>query len=1289
MSKALLMGLDLGGGGVRCLLVEPHSAQVVTAFRAWSSAPVRGVPLGIQYDPDATFAALAGVAREALAKAGADADSVLGIAATSMRHGSALLDAAGAEIAVCPNRDARGTGAALMLAAQRGAELHARTGHWPNPVQPGARLRWFASEAPETLERAAHHLSLSDWIGFRLCGEVGSEASQASETSLLEIERTEWAWDLIDSFELPRRIFPELRAPGSELGTLSAVAAEALGLRPGIPVAVGGGDTQCGLLGSGVLRPGALGIVGGTSAPVLQVAAQPVLDPEGRLWAVHHVVPGRWALESNAGGAGEALDWLAGLLYPQAAQPVLQLLAEAKQAPVASAGLVSTLGAEVHDARALGLPVGNLTLNYFTTGGTPGRRGHLARSVLEGMACSFRANAGQIESATGVNSEELRMTGGLSRSPFFTQLIADVAGRPVEVSSVSEASALGAALCAGLGAKVFGSFEEGVEALVAVERRHEPGADREFWEERYPAWNALRRARAASDQTASGFAIRALSETVLAAEPEASAFRPRILVTCDLDETGLAALERIGEVEHQSYRSAMRLLTGRSLVEALEGVHVFVTEVDVVDAASLLEARDLRVVGVCRGDAVNVDVEACTALGIPVLNTPGRNADAVADLAVAFMLMLARKLAAANTFLREPGGEAGDMGRMGRAFAALQGRELWQKTVGLVGLGAVGRKVVARLRPFGARCIVYDPYQDTDALRLAGAEPVDLETLLREADFVSLHAAVTDASRGLIGAEQLAAMKPGSMLVNTARAALIDEEALLAALHSGQLGGAALDVFDLEPPGSDHPLLQLDNVIATPHVGGNTLEVAAHQGQIVASELERLARGEAPQHALNAEVLAQFRWAEPRPAPPPELAEKLGRGPGPAVTDLQKPQPKKSRGSASPAGAAPATPARGGPMSEVEQSMQKLVACFVQRIVTDAQLGEFARSADDVVLHFTLSDLGSQFHFGFRDNALVGAVGAPQETAPVQLKMRAELLDGMFTGTANAMQAAMNGELSFSGDTAKAMTLQQLQRDLSRIYRDAREEVGDPGDLASIPRPGGAAAATPATPASAAPASVRASSLPAGDVRHEVCRIVDELYAQHLITATGGNVSLRRPEAPDEAWITPSQLFKGDLRPEILVRVGMDGRALDEDARSPSSEALMHTAVLAAKPEAQAVIHCHAANATVLVNAELPFLPISTEAAFFHNIGRIPFVMPGTQELAERIVEAMGDGWAVLMQNHGLLVAGRTLRRAADMAEIIERTCEVIVGCYAAGKEPPVLPAETVKTLASYGDLMA
>jgi autoinducer 2 (AI-2) kinase len=715
----------------------------------------------------------------------------------------------------------------------------------------------------------------------------------------------------------------------------------------------------------------------------------------------------------------------------------------------------------------------------------------------------------------------------------------------------------------------------------------------------------------------------------------------------------------------------MRLLTGNTLVEALGDREVFITEVDIVDAAALARLPSLRVVASCRGDAVNVDLEACTAFGIPVLNAPGRNADAVADLTLAVALMLMRKLGPATEFLHGADVSAGDMAKLGQAFSAFQGRELWRKTVGLVGLGAVGRKVAARLQPFGARVLVADPFVDAEQAARAGALLVPLETLLRESDIVSLHAAVTDATRVLIGAAELAGMKTGAFLVNTARAALVDEGALQSALESGALGGAALDAFALEPPGHDHPLLAFENVIATPHVGGNTVEVAAHQGAIIAADLERLLRGQRPRHVRNPEVLEGFSWTGPRREPSEAALAALRARPGPAVSDLQRDQQAGARPAAAPRGAthAAGAPAISGEALEAaRRGMTRVLERFVARVCADDAIQSFAATRD-VTLSFHLIDVELKFHIRLAPR-VEAAVREPEHAASVQLRMPARILDGMLSGTLNPMQAAMAGDISFSGDAAKAMTIQELQDDLQRVYLAARAEAGDPGPLELDAQ--------------------RAPVTPVGDdeLREQVCAAVHELYEMQVITATGGNVSVRIPDR-DELWITPSQLFKGDLAPDVLVRIGLDAQPVDPGARSPSSESGMHCAVMATRPDANAVIHAHAPHATTLANAGLPFTPISTEAAFFGNIPRVPFLMPGTPELSKAVADAMQHEWACLMLNHGLVVAGRSLRRACDMVEIIERSAQLILGCRAVGVEPPALPDDVVTQLRAMGDLIA
>jgi autoinducer 2 (AI-2) kinase len=845
----------------------------------------------------------------------------------------------------------------------------------------------------------------------------------------------------------------------------------------------------------------------------------------------------------------------------------------------------------------------------------------------------------------------------------------------------------------------------GAQKLARVSRQQVPGPDSAAYPALYDDWQSLRQERRPADATAAG----QFQQIMMTSPPDAesgaasASFRPNIYISAEVDEAALCQLREIGKVTYKPYRTEGILLTGDDLVQTLKDVQVFVTEVDIVDAEALLKLPDLRMIVVCRGNPVNIDIQACTAASIPVTNTPARNADAVADLAVSFMLMLARRLQSASVFLRQPGGEAGDLGRMGQAHEEFLGMELWRKTVGVVGGGAIGRKVIQRLLPFGAHLLLFDPFLSEEQVVLMGAEKVSFERLLAESDFVSLHAPVTDGTRGMMNAAAFERMKPGAFLVNTARAALVDEAALHAALRTGKLGGYATDVFPVEPPAADDPLLAFPNVIATPHMGGNTMEVAAHQGEIIACELKLLLVGKPPKYILNSAALESFAWTGARKTDESALKARA-QAPGPGATDLdvaaQKGKASEVRSETVPA-AVPHAESLTGKVeamdtSDTHQKMIEILKEFTSRIVADKDMNSFAKGKN-VIFLFTVKDMDQSFFMSFVDGKVDSGLGAPPREPDVKLKMAADILDGMFTGRVNATKAATSGKLSFSGDTGKAMSFIRIQGNMGKLYTAAREKVGDPGDLTKL----GALAPTPvqtvapaAAPAVAKPATTYIPAAPAiaktGDVRDLILMVTNELYAKGLITPTGGNVSARCDDNPNEIWITPSAIFKGDLRPDMMVRIDLNGKILNETDYTASSERRVHCAIYKLRPDITAVIHTHAPQAILMALTGTKFLPISTEAAFLGDVPVVPFIMPGTDELGEAVAQAIGPaGIAALMQNHGLVVAGSSLRRAADMTDVVEVTAHKILTCKLLGVQPALLPEDVVKQLKEIGVSMA
>jgi D-3-phosphoglycerate dehydrogenase len=252
----------------------------------------------------------------------------------------------------------------------------------------------------------------------------------------------------------------------------------------------------------------------------------------------------------------------------------------------------------------------------------------------------------------------------------------------------------------------------------------------------------------------------------------------------------------------------------------------------------------LLAIGSTRGDPTNVDLAAATAKGIPVLRAPGRNADGVAELTVGLVLAVTRHLLAADHDVR-----AGQVYKDGSIpYQRFRGWQLAGRTAGLVGLGAVGRATRWRLEGLGMRVLSSDPFAD-DATH-------ELDDLLAEADVVSMHAAVTPDTLGLMSADRFARMRAGAIYVNSARAGLHDLDALTAALASGHLAGAALDHFEGEMLATDHPLVGMANVVLTPHIGGATYDTETNHTTLMAEGLQALLRGERPANLANPEVLS-------------------------------------------------------------------------------------------------------------------------------------------------------------------------------------------------------------------------------------------------------------------------------------------------------------------------------------------------------------------------------------------------------------------------------------------------
>jgi len=313
----------------------------------------------------------------------------------------------------------------------------------------------------------------------------------------------------------------------------------------------------------------------------------------------------------------------------------------------------------------------------------------------------------------------------------------------------------------------------------------------------------------------------------------------KVLIADSIAESAIASLRKDFEVtvKHFSPEELLKEIVHFDAVIVRSATKI---PHEVIKKGVLLKAIGRAGVGVD-----NIDVPAATEAGIPVVNSPRASSISVAEMAMAFMLALSRKIVDATNQTKN-----GEWPKK-----QLKGTELYGKTVGFVGCGRIGAEVVKRAKAFGMKCVVYDPYLPKDVITKIGAEPIDsLSDLLPISDFITIHALLTDETRGMIWKDELKKMKTTTYIINCARGGIIDEDALYSALKSNTIAGAALDVFEKEPS-KTNKLFELQNIYVSPHIGASTSEAQERAGTITAEQIRLILNGDSPEFCVNARAL--------------------------------------------------------------------------------------------------------------------------------------------------------------------------------------------------------------------------------------------------------------------------------------------------------------------------------------------------------------------------------------------------------------------------------------------------
>ncbi len=481
----LFLGIDVSTTSAKALLIDEHGQVVSSASTPLTLSTPR--PLWSEQDPHEWWAGTVTSIRKVLAQAGVDGKAVAAVGLTGQMHGLVLLDDQGEVLRP-----------AILWNDQRTAaqcdEIHRRlgkqrliqiTGNVALTGFTAPKILWVNQNEPEVYRRARHILLPKDYARFRLTGEYAMDKADGSGTILFDLRKRDWSPEVLAALDIPAAWLPPTFEGPEVTSRVSAAAAAETGLLAGTPVMAGGGDQAAGAVGVGVVEPGIVSLVMGTSGVVFASTDQPLIEPQGRLHAFCHAAPGYWHLMGVMLSAAGSLQWYHDTLAPQTGFD--ELVAEAAQAPAGCEGLyfLPYLTGErtpYPDPLARGAWVG-LTVRH--------QRAHLTRAVLEGVAYGLKDSFTLIQQAGLGEFKQVRLSGGGVKSPLWRQILASVLDAELMTVNTTEGAAYGAALCAGVGAGAWPSVPAACAATIHITGSTAPDENVETYQKLYPGYQEL------------------------------------------------------------------------------------------------------------------------------------------------------------------------------------------------------------------------------------------------------------------------------------------------------------------------------------------------------------------------------------------------------------------------------------------------------------------------------------------------------------------------------------------------------------------------------------------------------------------------------------------------------------------------------------------------------------------------------------------------------------------------------------------------------------------------------